>query len=274
MKFNQFVCLTSVFLCINFNENSKIKCDKIIVIPEDYLLNNTEVHRITLTTFARKKECQSQSIRNCSKDSHKTIVLEGNMGSGKTTILNYVKNFTDIETFPEPIDKWTNVNNENFLELFYSDPAKYGFRFEHIVFDTVFENHVKKPVKYIKIMDRSLYSSIYVFSRVLYENGYISESELEELKTKFENLVNSGNLGDEIVLYIKTTPEVAFNRIKNRGRYEELAVDFDYIKKVHYFYEEFVRNTKLKVITINGDKALNEVLEEVRMIIEKLREEC
>uniref|UniRef100_T1GLR7 Deoxynucleoside kinase domain-containing protein n=1 Tax=Megaselia scalaris TaxID=36166 RepID=T1GLR7_MEGSC len=187
MKFSKFVCLTSVFLCINFNENSKIKCDKIIVIPEDYLLNNAEVHRITRTTFARNKECQSQSIRNCSKDSHKTIVLEGNIGSGKTTILNYVKNLTDIE-----LSQNRSTNGQ----------------------------------------------------MVLYENGYISESELKELKTKFENLVKSGNLGDEIVLYIKTTPEVAFNRIKNRGRYEELTVDFDYIKKI-YFY------TLRVVLTLN-----------------------
>ena len=50
------------------------------------------------------------------KDQNKTLVcntkrpfvvsVEGNIGSGKSTMINYFKNFNDIQIHPEPIEKW------------------------------------------------------------------------------------------------------------------------------------------------------------------------
>lgn len=38
-----------------------------------------------------------------------TIVVEGNIGSGKTTFLNEFKDMeNELEIMPEPVDKWRN----------------------------------------------------------------------------------------------------------------------------------------------------------------------
>ena len=34
------------------------------------------------------------------------VAVEGNIGSGKSTMINYFKNFNDIQIHPEPIEKW------------------------------------------------------------------------------------------------------------------------------------------------------------------------
>ena len=34
------------------------------------------------------------------------VSIEGNIGSGKSTMINYFKNFTDIQIHPEPVQKW------------------------------------------------------------------------------------------------------------------------------------------------------------------------
>lgn len=34
------------------------------------------------------------------------VSVEGNIGSGKSTMINYFKNFNDIQIHPEPIEKW------------------------------------------------------------------------------------------------------------------------------------------------------------------------
>ena len=34
------------------------------------------------------------------------VAIEGNIGSGKSTMINYFKNFNDIQIHPEPIEKW------------------------------------------------------------------------------------------------------------------------------------------------------------------------
>merc|ERR1712234_5815 len=45
-----------------------------------------------------------------------TISVEGNVGSGKSTVLNFFKQYPDISVYPEPVSTWTNLNGTNYLE--------------------------------------------------------------------------------------------------------------------------------------------------------------
>lgn len=44
-----------------------------------------------------------------------TVIVEGNIGSGKTTFLNYFKQFEDVNVLAEPVNKWRNCNGHNLL---------------------------------------------------------------------------------------------------------------------------------------------------------------
>lgn len=43
------------------------------------------------------------------------ISVEGNIGSGKSTFLSFCADRGDIETYPEPVERWKNVGGENLL---------------------------------------------------------------------------------------------------------------------------------------------------------------
>lgn len=34
------------------------------------------------------------------------VAVEGNIGSGKSTMIDYFKRFADVQAHPEPVDKW------------------------------------------------------------------------------------------------------------------------------------------------------------------------
>ena len=34
------------------------------------------------------------------------ISIEGNIGSGKTTVINYLKQFDNVQAHAEPVEKW------------------------------------------------------------------------------------------------------------------------------------------------------------------------
>ena len=44
-----------------------------------------------------------------------TVIVEGNIGSGKTTFLNHFAKFKDVEVLQEPVNKWRNVQGHNLL---------------------------------------------------------------------------------------------------------------------------------------------------------------
>lgn len=45
----------------------------------------------------------------------KTVLIEGNIASGKTHLLEYFKKFEGFEIVPEPIEKWINCSGFNLL---------------------------------------------------------------------------------------------------------------------------------------------------------------
>lgn len=44
-----------------------------------------------------------------------TVVVEGNIGSGKTTFLNHFQSYENVSILTEPIDLWKNCSGSNLL---------------------------------------------------------------------------------------------------------------------------------------------------------------
>ncbi|CAF4367225.1 unnamed protein product, partial [Rotaria sordida] len=43
------------------------------------------------------------------------IAVEGNIGSGKSTVLAYLSKSSLCDIVTEPVDSWTNLNGNNLL---------------------------------------------------------------------------------------------------------------------------------------------------------------
>ena len=56
--------------------------------------------------------------------------VQGNIGSGKTTFLNYFKDSKNVEVIPEPVEMWRNVGGYNPLDLLYKDPQRWCSTFQ------------------------------------------------------------------------------------------------------------------------------------------------
>jgi deoxyadenosine/deoxycytidine kinase len=67
----------------------------------------------------------------------KIVSVEGNIGVGKTTMLDNIENYirkTELRiiVMREPIEKWTKPDKDgvSILEKFYKDKEKYTFSFQ------------------------------------------------------------------------------------------------------------------------------------------------
>lgn len=204
------------------------------------------------------------------KDNEGTVCIEGNVGCGKTTLLDFFKRkgsngmgpFGD-GIFMEPVESWRDVGGENLFHYLYKDPARYSLAFQTYVQLTMIKLHQKQP----KLMERSIYSARYCFVENLSKLNYLSKLEYNILDKWFHHLVLADQDQDfsnnkllefnllsspkgisiKLIVYLKCSPERVMERIKRRSRVEEKGISFDYIKSLHDLHEDWLLSGKYPV---------------------------
>lgn len=201
----------------------------------------------------------------------KFATVEGNIGCGKSSVL---QNLSDrFHVIPEPVGKWQQVSvggltPVNLLDAFYKDSHKWGFHFQSMVFNSMslpFNVNGDRPL----IAERSIFTARHVFTELMYEDGIISPLEFSILDVMFKNLIEQRTL-PSVMIYLRTSPEVAHQRLLLRNRKEEETVGFTYLEKVHLKYEAYVeqfRNT-FDIHVIEADCSAVEVAKKVVEVLE------
>ena len=90
---------------------------------------------------------RSKTIKSPTKLKEKrpfTVVVEGNIGSGKTTFLEHFSAKDIVEVVTEPVEEWRNVGGHNLLQLMYENPSRWSHIFQSYVQLTMTKNHVRK----------------------------------------------------------------------------------------------------------------------------------
>nr|BAH71153.1 ACYPI006573 [Acyrthosiphon pisum] len=153
-----------------------------------------------------------------------TVFVEGNVGSGKTTFLEQFADCPNVYLAKEPVHKWQDVRGHNFLGLMYEDPKRWSFAFQSIVQRTMLELHQtrpKLPGQNIKIMERSIYSARNIFVENLYKDNLMAAPEYSVLDAWYNWLIENVQIESDLIIYLRTDPEIAYQRIKTRNRSEE-----------------------------------------------------
>ena len=188
--------------------------------------------------------------------------IEGNIGSGKSTLIEYLQtqskyNEKKIKILKEPVDEWKNfkdrITGKNVLDYFYKDPERWGYLFQMNAFITRSKLIDKYKLTNTILMERSVYSDRYVFAKNCYEKGLITSIEWDTYLNWFEWLSNMLELNGDAYIYLRTSPEKSYERIKKRNREEELDISFDYIKEVHDKHEEWLYKSDKNILILDGD---------------------
>ncbi|XP_050391076.1 deoxynucleoside kinase [Patella vulgata] len=169
-----------------------------------------------------------------------TVSIEGNIGCGKTTLLEYYRNSPNVEAIPEPVEQWTNVKGHNALELLYKDPKRWSFSFNMYAQLTRIKMHQHQQIKPIKMLERSLYSTQYCFVENDYRNGTLNGLEHSIITEWFNWLIESQQVTVDLIVYLRADPEVCHQRIKQRSRKEESGVPYKLIEELHELHEDWL----------------------------------
>ena len=200
-----------------------------------------------------------------------TISVEGIIGAGKSQCLSYLSTYDTVEIQPEPVEAWQNWDNINLLDLFYQDPCTYGYLFQNYVQLTLLERHLQPPRNNIRIMERSIYSSHHVFQRHLSESLELDEIENRMLTTWFDLLTGpTHQMHLDLIVYIRVDPLKALERIQDRNRWEERFISLDYLESLEHYHKQWLMQTQIPVLILDGNKPLNQMPEEYEKIVKSM----
>lgn len=186
------------------------------------------------------------------------ITIDGNIGSGKTSVLTYLHKFHKFSIDLEPVESWNK-----YLEKMYKDnDGVFNFQVR-IWLDRCWVQ--EKTEKNTILMERSPYFIKNTFINIALKNNMISEKEykvLMELHKKTDSLWNCTKY-----IYLQSDPSNCYQRIKKRGRASEGTITETYVNELHDFHEQtynLAKESGLNIGVINVDnKSISDIANEI-----------
>ena len=176
------------------------------------------------------------------KDS-KAIIVEGNIGAGKSTFLRLIKDLLDVQVVYEPHEQWQDVGGENLLDAFYKDSARWAYTFQSYAFITRImaqEQADRTGKSSLQILERSVYSDRYCFAKNAFETGSMTLLEWQLYQDWWGWFVRHYTKKPSGFIYLQTPPEICYNRLLKRARTEEASVPLHYLTMLHNKHENWL----------------------------------
>lgn len=170
-------------------------------------------------------------------------IVEGNIGAGKSTFLKLISTyFPQIAVVFEPMAAWqTDESDQSILRKFYNDPSRWAYTIETLAMVNRVKDHLSEQQKSpLRIMERSIYSGHYCFAHNDYASGFMTELEWNIYNQWFNFLVAGKCKPPLGFIYLKTDPEISFERLKKRGRSSETEISLEYLKQIDEHHKRFL----------------------------------
>ncbi|PFX23226.1 Deoxyguanosine kinase [Stylophora pistillata] len=146
------------------------------------------------------------------------VIVEGNIGVGKSTLSCQLARKLNYRVFLEPSAK------NPYLAKFYKDPKKYALKLQLWIFKQRFRTYIAATKHVLQtgqgvLLDRSVFSDT-VFAEVNFQQGTISSEGYEYYKDLKKKALQSVPI-PHTTLYLDVSPETCTQRIHGRGRFLE-----------------------------------------------------
>lgn len=171
-------------------------------------------------------------------------LIEGNIGAGKSTLLKIIQeNIPSVNAIFEPVNRWDKAEHgSSLLKGFYVDPKRWGYTLETYAIVCRVKDYLINSQAHnkISIMERSVFSGHYCFAKNSYMSGFMTELEWQLYLQWFDFVVTKKIELPQGFIYLRTSPELVYERIIKRSRSAESSISIDYLRDIHNRHEEFL----------------------------------
>jgi len=202
-----------------------------------------------MTVAVKRQAVRNDSKKNSRFLAGKTISLEGNIASGKTTLLSSLVSPSALE---DDLDVQAHYEspNETFLDLFYADPERYGFGFQVHMLQTC-QRLLRKAKESaergsLSLVDRSPWGNR-CFADCNFRLGRLSYDEMRV----YEEVYASEPLTIDLVVYLDVPPVETFQRCRQRGNTAEASIDLNYLEELDTsHFEQLLNDCQARAVPV------------------------
>ena len=189
------------------------------------------------------------------------IAIEGNIGSGKTSLANKLASELQARLVLEEFE------DNSFLPKFYKDARRYAFPLEMSFLAARF-NQLKGQLN-----DQDLFTkhtvSDYLFAKCLLFSKVNLDEDEYELYSKVFSIIQLQLRKPDLLVYLHNPVEKLLWQIKNRGRAYEQEISPEYLESLQTAYFEYLNQQNDQRILILDCSALDYVNRETDYLLIK-----
>lgn len=177
------------------------------------------------------------------------VAVAGNMGAGKSSLVEWLRQHFDLEPFFEP-------NDENpYLVDFYDDMKRWSFQSQVFFLIRRFRLHRQmERERRDVVQDRTIYEDAEIFATHLHDQGHIDDRDWATYTELYQTL-RSELRPPDLLIYLRCPVKVIRKRITKRGRAFEQNVPVEYVRALDKLYSAwFERYDQSPTLVIDTDQ--------------------
>lgn len=186
------------------------------------------------------------------------IAIEGNIGSGKSTVLRGLVWKVNARVHLEPVGAWAGL-----LERFYADPVTGAMDMQVRV---LIDFSKKADDGDLHIIERCPLSSHHVFAALAFQKGWLTDAQWSAYKQMYATL----GWEPDAIIYIDTPVDQCFERAHSRDSGVAEPPTREYLEEIRAKYDALIKFVKTPVIRVDGSQAMDVVFQHVVDAIESL----
>ena len=169
---------------------------------------------------------------NCMTN-YRFIVIEGNIGAGKTTLSKKIASDYNANLILE------RFADNPFLPKFYQNPERYSFPLE-LSFLADRYRQLKEELTTPNLFKPLIISDYYFMKSLIFSKQTLSDDEYNLYKQLFD-IIQKSLPKPDLFVYLSMSTERLLYQISLRGREYEQNITAQYLEKINNGYLEFIK---------------------------------
>ena len=193
----------------------------------------------------------------------KIIGIAGNIGAGKTSLVEFLTATYQITPFYEPND------SNPYLADFYADMKGWAFHSQLYFLASKFKIHQQvEKIPGVVVQDRTIFEDVEIFATALQQTRKINTRDWQTYLSFYHSIKNSIKPPD-LMIYLTCSIRTTRKRIKLRGRKMEQDMPLSYLKRLESLYQNWIASyDKSKLLVIETDRLdyVNDLIDQIGLM--------